>query len=282
MIHLKNLSYRYNRKKVLFNGLNLDMQAGKIYGLLGKNGAGKSTLMKMITGLLFPFGGACVVNGFQPRKREVPFLEQLFFIPEELFLPNLSVGEFIKVYAPFYPAFNGREFALYLKEFGVDEAGHLQKLSFGQKKKTFIAFGLATNTRLLVMDEPTNGLDIPSKVQFRKIMMQASQAGKLILLSTHQVRDLDDLISTVIIMDDSRVLLHEEKERIGEALCFRANLGNGDPGEVLYEEETPNGRIAMFKNDHNATSYIDLEILFNATLSNPILINAVINQNKNN
>lgn len=277
MITIKNLSYRYNKHKKLFNGLNLEMQAGKIYGLLGKNGAGKSTLMKTITGLLLPYEGTCTVHGLVPFQREARFLEQLFFIPEECYLPPLSIDRFLAIYAPFYPAFSHTAFEEYLKEFNISPDGSLHQLSFGQKKKTFIAFGLAANTRLLVMDEPTNGLDIPSKVQFRNIMSRASKPDQVILLSTHQVRDLDDLISSVIIMDDSRILLHEEKDRIMALLSFYNKQQHSKQEDILYEEQTPNGLVAMCRNSHNAATYVDLEILFNATLSNPLLINSIFN-----
>ncbi len=278
MIAIENLTYRYKKNKKLFNGLNLQMQGGKIYGLLGKNGAGKSTLMKTITGLLCPFEGTCKVNGHEPFKRESVFLEQLFFIPEECNLPSLTIKHFLEIYAPFYPLFSHSAFAEYLNEFNVSADGSLHQLSFGQKKKTFISFGLAANTCLLVMDEPTNGLDIPSKVQFRNIVSKASKRDRIILLSTHQVRDLDDLISSVIIMDDSRILLNEDKARIMERLVFQDKKNQSAlPTDVLYEEHTPNGLIAMCRNQRGESSYIDLEILFNATLSNPVLINSIFN-----
>jgi len=278
MITINNLSYRYSKQKVLFNGLNLEMLSGKVYGLLGKNGAGKSTLMKTITGLLFPSEGTCFVNGLQPHKREAGFLEQLFFIPEECYLPLVSIERLLKIYAPFYPSFSHADFIDYLKEFNIPTDSNLHQLSFGQKKKAFIAFGLAANTRLLVMDEPTNGLDIPSKVQFRKIMSHASKPDQVILLSSHQVRDLDDLISSVMIMDNSRILLHEEKDRIAGHLSFYNKQLANVQDEVLYEEQTPNGLVVMCRNSKHTLSYIDLEILFNATLSNPALIGSIFNQ----
>jgi ABC-2 type transport system ATP-binding protein len=174
MIKIENLIYQYSKRQILFNGMNLEMHPGKIYGLLGKNGAGKSTLMKSIAGLLTPIKGSCTVNAFTPSQRDKRFLEQLFFIPEECYLPPLAISQFVDVYAPFYPSFNVRQFGHYLSEFNIDEKGHLSKLSFGQKKKTFISFGLAANTSLITIDEPNNCLDISSKVQFRNIMTTAN------------------------------------------------------------------------------------------------------------
>ncbi|RAJ08367.1 ABC-2 type transport system ATP-binding protein [Chitinophaga skermanii] len=278
MITVDNLTYSYNKKTKLFNGLHLHLQAGKIYGLLGKNGAGKSTLMKIITGLLSPSEGTCLVNGLPPQQREKKFLEQLFFIPEECYLPPLTIEKFIAIYSPFYPRFSHATFTRYLEEFHINGDKELQQLSFGQKKKTVIAFALAANTQLLVMDEPTNGLDIPSKIQFRKIMAQANKADRIILLSTHQVRDVNDLVNSIIIMDNSSILLHEDKQHINDLLKFcykQALVGQED---VLYEENTSNGTIVVCRNHGNVSTSLDVEILFNATLSNPTLISSIFNQ----
>jgi len=265
MIQVKNLTYSYNRKKTLFNGLNLELHPGKTYGLLGKNGAGKSSLIKNIAGFLFPTKGSCKVNGYESKRRETKFLEQLFFIPEECELPRLTVPAFIEIYAPFYPSFNKEQFIHYLKIFNVSEDSHLHKLSFGQKKKAYIAFALATNTDVLIMDEPTNGLDIPSKLQFRNMVATAGRENKITIMSTHQVHDLDDIINTVIIIDNSEVLLYADKEDICRKFYF--NTGAlADKTNVIYAEQTPQGIVSILPNKNMQTSYLDLEILFNATL----------------
>lgn len=265
MIQIENLSYSYNRKKTLFNGLNLELLPGKIYGLLGKNGAGKSSLIKNIAGLLFPTKGTCKVNGCEPKYRETKFLEQLFFIPEECELPKLSVPDFTEIYAPFYPSFNKTQFADYLKIFNVSHDSHLHRLSFGQKKKAYIAFALAANTDVLIMDEPTNGLDIPSKLQFRSMVASAGREDKITIMSTHQVRDLDDLISSIIIIDNSEVLLFADKEEVSRRFYFE--IGEAvDKAKVIYAEQTPQGTVSIIPNEQAQPSYLDLEILFNATL----------------
>ncbi len=266
MIQIEYLTYRYGSKKVLFNGLNLTLHPGKIYGLLGKNGAGKSSLIKNIAGLLFPTKGRCLVNGREPRKRETSFLESLFFIPEECELPALNLAEFVDVYAPFYPSFSRVQFTSYLKIFNISYDSHLKQLSFGQKKKVYIAFAIAANTRLLIMDEPTNGLDIPSKLQFRNIVTNADRSDKITVISTHQVRDLDDLIGAVIIVDNGELILYADKELISQRLYFSTN-DITDNAAVIYQEQTPQGLVAVSLNEHRKDSYLDLEILFNATLS---------------
>ena len=265
MIEIKDLTYNYSRKKSLFNGLNLTLQAGKAYGLLGKNGAGKSSLIKNIAGLLFPTRGSCTVNGFESKNRDTGFLEQLFFIPEECELPRLTIPEFIRIYGPFYPMFNAEQFHANLDIFNVSHDSHLYRLSFGQKKKAYIAFALATNTKLLIMDEPTNGLDIPSKIQFRNMVVASDNKERITIMSTHQVRDLDDLITSVIIIDNSEILLHADKEEINRRFYFERGSIT-DNSDIIYTEETPQGSVYLLPNTKNLPSYPDLEVLFNATL----------------
>jgi ABC-2 type transport system ATP-binding protein len=268
MIQIQNLSYSYSRRKTLFNGLNLQLPAGQVYGLLGKNGAGKSSLIKNIAGFLFPQKGNCLVNGFDPRKRESAFLEQLFYIPEACELPSLYIEELLNVYAPFYPAFNKKEFQTYLAAFHVDADSHLANLSFGQKKKTYVSFALAANTKLLIMDEPTNGLDIPSKLQFRNIVAHANREDKITIMSTHQVRDLDDLISSILIIDQGELLLYSDKATIGKKLFFEIQSSTPDTA-YLYAESTPKGFAIVSENKLQQQSYLDIEIFFNATLAEP-------------
>ncbi|WP_299291135.1 ABC transporter ATP-binding protein [uncultured Mucilaginibacter sp.] len=261
MIKISNLTFGYSRKKTLFQNLNLQMQEGHIYGLLGKNGAGKSTLLKNIAGLVFPQKGLCEVNGYNASKRLPAFLQDLFFIPEEVYMPSLTAKQFINSTAHFYPAFNEAQFNKMLLEFDVPNDSQLNKLSFGQQKKVMIAFGLSTNTSLLIMDEPTNGLDIPSKSQFRKIIALALTENRCIIISTHQVRDLDNLIDTLLVVHNKQIVLNRSLDEISERLTFGlATTGTA----VLYAEESVRGTNTISKNTNGSYSKVDMELLFNA------------------
>lgn len=279
MIEIKNLTYRYSRKKSLFDGLNMKLLPGKTYGLLGKNGAGKSSLIKNIAGLLFPTEGSCTVNGNAAEERSTEFLSQLFFIPEECELPRLTVSEWLKIYAPFYPRFNKQDFFSHLESFDVGVDSHLHRLSFGQKKKSYIAFALAANTDVLIMDEPTNGLDIPSKIQFRNMVASAANEHRITIMSTHQVRDLDDLISDVIIVDDGKILLQADKLSIIQKFYFSAeHMERG--GEIIYKHQSPQGLVYMSTNPQGQASYLDIEVLFNAALTHPQALQSILENNK--
>ncbi|MES2731309.1 MAG: ABC transporter ATP-binding protein [Bacteroidota bacterium] len=277
MIHLDRVTFGYSRQKRLFENLSLHLEPGHIYGLLGKNGAGKSSLLRNMAGLLFPNSGTIRVNGHEPRHRKPAFLQDLFLIPEEIHLPAVTVAQYVATFAPFYPQFNEQQFKYFLTEFDVPYASKLTALSYGQKKKVLIGFGIATNTKVLIMDEPTNGLDIPSKSQFRKLVASALESDRIVLISTHQVRDLDNLIDSVIILEDSKILLHHSLDLISERLRFATLVNAEDDERVLYAEPSLRGFTVVMENSEREESRVDMERLFNAVMKNPDRIRQIFN-----
>jgi ABC-2 type transport system ATP-binding protein len=275
MIHLDGVSFGYSKHHKLFENLNLNLESGHIYGLLGKNGAGKSSLLRNMVGLLFPLGGKINVAGYEPGKRQPAFLQDVFFIPEEIYLPSVTLDKYLDMFAPFYPKFDEKQFRGYIAELDIPEKNKLTGMSYGQKKKVLIAFALATNTRVLIMDEPTNGLDIPSKSQFRKLVSSVLDKDRLILISTHQVRDLDNLIDSIIILENSQILLQHSLDIVTERLCF-GTLSNVEfDNRVLYSEPSLRGYKAVFENSDQEDSRVDLEQLFNAVMENPARIKSI-------
>jgi ABC-2 type transport system ATP-binding protein len=263
MIQIENLDFSYKKGKPIFNKLSLSLKPGHIYGLLGKNGSGKSTLLKSIAGLVFPGNGRCLINGIEASKRYVATLEDLYFIAENIYVPVLTPGQFLKSTAGFYPKFSLTDFYAYLKTFDVDPGQVMSSMSYGQQKKAIIAFGLATNASVLILDEPTNGLDIPSKVQFRKLIASVLNDDRCIIISTHQVRDLESLIDTILILDDHKIVVENTIDELMDKLVF--GLFEDTTGmKVLYEEETMRGRHAILQNTAGKYSKMDLELFFNA------------------
>jgi len=277
MITLDKLSFSY-RKKKLFDELSLHISAGNIYGLLGKNGAGKTTLMKLLAGLLFPQTGTCEVMGFTPKERDPDMLQEVYFIEEDLHVPAISIGKYLELHAPFYPRFNFNHFLEYLKEFELSQDLKLNKLSYGQKKKVLLCFGLATNCRLLILDEPTNGLDIPSKGQFRKILASAIDDQRTFIISTHQVRDLGTLIDPIIILDQGQIIFDQTLEQINQRLYFHMEYFNEEPENVIYAERVPGGFMCLTENYLGEESDIDIEVLFNAVITQPEKIQSIFSK----
>lgn len=265
MVTINNLDFGYRKNKRLFSELNLKLETGRIYGLLGKNGSGKTTLMKQTAGLLYPNNGEIILNGENPVKRSPKFLSSYFMVPEEFETPGVSLKNFIKITAPFYPFFNENDFYKYLSEFQLEVEGKLDKLSFGQKKKVMLSFGLATHTPVLLSDEPTNGLDIPSKSMFRKIMASAINEDKLFVISTHQVRDIEGIIDAIVVLDNGKIIFNQDLETVSEKLSFKTLTSIDD--DVLYAEKHLNTYQAIVRKKDEEHSHINMELLFNAIIS---------------
>ncbi|MCF6406584.1 ABC transporter ATP-binding protein [Chitinophaga filiformis] len=277
MISIQNLSFSYRKNKPLFENLNLQLEAGHIYGLLGKNGAGKSSLLKHMAGLLFPQQGHCNVMGFEARYRQPAFLQNLFMVPEEFYLPQVHIKRYLSTYAPFYPHFDRKAFHNYLEEFHIPVDQRLTEMSYGQKKKVLISFALATNTKALILDEPTNGLDIPSKSQFRKVIAAAVSDDRCIVISTHQVRDLDNLIDSIVIIDDHKIIFRQNVEAVTDRLCFKNVTNMADARNVLFSDSSIRGHAIITPNEGAEHSRIDMELLFNAVLEKRESISQIFN-----
>ena len=268
MIEVENLSFSYGRRKSkVLEDFSMKLDKGSVYGLLGKNGTGKSTLLYLMAGLLRPQTGNVLYKGVDVKKRYPDTLQDMFLVPEEFALPNVSLKQYVKLNAPFYPNFSDELLNTCLRDFDMNEDIHLGELSMGQKKKAFMCFALATNTSLLMMDEPTNGLDIPSKSQFRKVIASGMSDDKAVIISTHQVRDIDSLLDHVLIMDGSKLLLNESVSTICEKLYF-AEQGMNEPTEgALYVQPSVQGNSVILPNKYGEDSNMNLEILFNAMLA---------------
>jgi len=278
MIHFEKVDFSYSSRVKLLSDVNLQLEPGHIHGLLGKNGEGKSTLLKLIAGLLFPQKGKIDVMNFVPSKRNPEMLQDIYFLPEELPQSTLSIARFEQVYAPFYPNFNASVFDSCLNEFEIaSKDWKMNRLSFGQKKKIFVAFGLATQTKILLMDEPTNGLDIPSKGQFRRMVASTLDENRCIIISTHQVRDLDSLIDNLIIMDNHEIALNETIETITNRLLFRVQDTDKAALPVLYSEDTLRGVYQVCENINHEDSKLDIELLFNTVCTNKKRVQQIFN-----
>lgn len=274
MIKINNLTFYYKQSKPVFENVSFEMKNG-IYGLLGENGVGKTTLLHIISGLRFPKKGHCSLFGMESAFRNPEMLKQLYYLPEEFKVPVQSIKSFVKYNSAFYPNFSYDQFSTYLNDFHLDVDSNLKELSFGQKKKALIAFAIALNTPILLLDEPTNGLDIPSKTQFRKVVASAFDENKCVLISTHQVRDLENLIDPIIILDRNHVLLNNTVEEISQKLLFTYSTTR--PENALFTEQTMLGYTSVLENKYNEDSTLNIEALFNAVITNKEKIKELFN-----
>ena len=275
MIEIKNLSFSY-KKMPVFTNIDLtfdgkfdsnDYQRGHIYGLLGENGVGKTTLLKLICGLLRPKEGCCSVDGFTSQERLPEMLQHIVFLPDEVKIPDGSTPQqFVDELLPFYPEFAQGTFLHLMQELEVEPDRKFKEMSFGQQKKSLIAASLSLGTDYVLFDEPTNGLDIPSKAQFRSILSKRADERSTIIISTHQVKDVENLIDSIVILSNNAVMLDASVQRITEKLYFE--YGGEKRDDALYSEMQPGGYLNVLSNATGEESQINIEALFNAVLKN--------------
>lgn len=265
MIQINQLDFSYKGKEKLFKNLDTSFEKGKIYGVLGKNGMGKSSLLKLIAGLIFPQNGAVLCDGIPTTKRSPDFLQKLFLLHEDFYLPPLTIANYIRAYSPFYSQFDKQKFREILSELGLENSMHLHEMSLGQKKKFSIAFGLATNAEYILMDEPTNGLDIPSKGQFRRLIASYVTDNQVLLICTHHIKDLANLLDHIVILVDGEIILSKSILEIEKRLLFLQSPILQE--EALYSEMIPGSYIQLYENKHEESSQLELEVFFNAILN---------------
>lgn len=270
MLSFSNVSFTYGRRgKEVLSGLSLDFEENGIYGILGKNGTGKSTMLYLAAGLLRPKGGNVTAEGVPTQSRRPETLRELFLVPEEFDLPEVSLRTYVQLNAPFYPTFREDILARCLKSFELGDDLNIGRLSMGQKKKVYISFALAAGTKYLLMDEPTNGLDIPSKKVFREVIAREMSEERVMIISTHQVRDVEQLIDHVVIVNDGTVMLNASTAEIESRLRFEQRAVGSDLSDALFVQQTMRGIELICPNSGNDETPIDLELLFNALQTVP-------------
>lgn len=298
MITINNLDFSYKNVAV-FRNISLEFKEGCVYGLLGENGVGKTTLLKLMSGLQSPLNGTVSIDGFIPSERNPYFLQNIFYLPEEVITDDTTPEKFINKLGVFYPCYDHSYFLDLMNELEVDVARKFSALSYGQKKKALLACALSLRTDYLLLDEPTNGLDIPSKAKFRKVILQHgvstdrsnqrvsygekndtrytcdNRSFPTIIISTHQVKDVENLIDPIVILDHDEVLLNATFEEISKKLYFEYGAEKSD--EALYSEMMPGGYINVHPNKFEMESQVNVEALFNAVRNNKKRIKEIFN-----
>lgn len=265
MITTENLTFGYRRRHMVLNDITVELGEGHIHGLLGCNGIGKTTLLKLICGIMRPTSGSIRIDGVDPMEHRVATFADVIIIPEEFDLPNISLEHYADIASPLYPRFDRGSMRRYAEELQVDIRRKLHDMSMGQRKKAYIAFALATNVRMLLMDEPTNGLDIPSKGVFRRLLASYVDEERMVVISTHQVADVEQLLDNIVILDGEGVALAATTAEICRCLKFgRAT----EDDKVIYSEPTVAGEMAVMENDSDEDTMLNIELLFNAVSAN--------------
>lgn len=282
MIEVKNLHFGYKSKRNLFSELNISLPSGSIIGLLGRNGEGKSTLMKLINGQLRPHIGSVSVLGHESKARSVELLQSIYMLGEEVKLPELTVAEFLWLYGAFYPTYSEQIAYELLELFELNEQMRLSQMSLGQKKKAQIALALSLQTRLLLLDEPTNGLDIPSKSIFRRALAKYSRPDQTIIISTHQVRDLEQVIDHLLLLNGNKIICNEPIATLDGCFAF-GPLGGISTSQIVYREPSVVGEVgAWLRNEEEWSEHagFSMELFFNAMIAESALMQRHIDKYK--
>lgn len=280
MIEIKNLDFSY-RQIPVFHDISTTFREGCIYGLLGENGVGKTTLLKIISGLLPPSAGTCTVDGLCSFDRNPEMLQQLVFLPDEVILPDMATPEsYVLECAPFYPRFDESLFRRLMRELEVDEKRRFKEMSAGQRKKSMIAAILSLGTKYVLLDEPTNGLDIPSKSEFRRIVSSFLREDVTIIISTHQVKDVENLIDPILILSKEEVLLDAGMAEISRKISFTCDAERDE--SALYSEQVPGGWLQVRPNSGGEETPVNIEALFNAVLKNKHVVKQLFEQKGGN
>ena len=281
MITIEHLTFGYSkRQKPIIDNMELTLEPGRVYGLLGPNGAGKSTLLYLIAGLLTPLSGKVMFDGIDTRRRMPSTLNDIFIVPEEFDLPPIKLSSYVKINAPYYPGFSLDDMKRHLATFGMDDDPNLGKLSMGQKKKVFMAFALACNTKILLMDEPTNGLDIPGKSAFRRFIASNMNDDRLVVISTHQVRDIDNLLDSIVMINGSKLICSATVNEITDHLAFMTTSSPEMIERALYAQPGLEGTQIIIDNDSSLDTKLELELLFQYALEKGDELNKKLHKNE--
>lgn len=283
MLKIKDCTFSYTRKgEPTIENFSLSLEEGGVYGLLGSNGAGKTTLLQLISGLLTPASGEILFDGVSTRKRLPSTLRDMYIVPEEIDLPPIKLDTFVKCNSPFYPNFSMEDMEHHLATFGIDKDVKLDGISMGQKKKVALAFAMACNTKLLLMDEPTNGLDIPAKSAFRKFIVESMNDNRIFVISTHQVRDVSQILDHILIMNNRKVLLDCSVAKIQSRFKFTDTIDQELINKAVYAIKGLGGASVIVPNTDDEDSELNLELLFDFAINDPDKLNNCLSAESSN
>ena len=262
MIDFNNLTYYYKPNQLVLDGVSLELADGKLVGLLGKNGTGKTTLMHLMAGLLEPRIGKVTVNGFIPFDRNPNYLGDIYFLPDTFYIEDITIKNYLKAYAQFYPRFDLSKFERLTEVYKLDKSHKISDLSLGQAKQVVMSFALSTNASILLFDEPTNGLDIIAKDAFKRLIVSETSEEQTVIISTHQAKDIELLIDHIIILNEQKIALNRSVSDILDHYNFE-HLSDKRNKKIVFSKS--------YLGEHKAITYkegfdtsLDLELLFHA------------------
>ncbi len=218
ILNIKNLAKSFGRKKVLEN-FNMTLQKGKVHGLIGKNGEGKTTLARMIMGIIPSSEGEIFYKDQKIEFKHTLYKKEIGYIPEDSFFYSwMTIKDLLDFNSSFYPKWNSKKANEFLEKFSLDKKQRIRTLSRGMKLKLGLIVALVSEPELLILDDPTSGIDVPTRQDFlRGIIRELSEAGTTILFSTHLIHELERIVDHLSILQDGHLILDEDYQKIKNA-----------------------------------------------------------------
>lgn len=214
LVEVNNLTKVYEKKKVALDHMNLIVPRGKIIGLLGPNGSGKTTLIKLINGLLVATEGEVLINGSKPGPESKGCVS---YLPERTYFQNsMKVSELIAYFADFYGDFRPERARQMLANLNISEDARLKTLSKGTKEKVQLIMVMSRDAQLYILDEPIAGVDPAARDYILRTIITNYNENATVLISTHLISDIEQILDEVIFIRDGRVLLQDTVENIRE------------------------------------------------------------------
>lgn len=263
-IKIENVWYAYRKGVYAMNGVTAAIAPG-IHLLLGPNGAGKTTLMKLLCGMLQPSAGEIMIDGVDISSRQPAGMEKVFYLPEDMNFPLSTIEDMAQRHAVFYPNFSREKLEANLREFGLRADDRLEAMSLGWRKKACIAYALALNTEVLLLDEPANGLDIQSKKSLNKVLASNCDDGRIIIVATHTVHEMQALFDGVMLLNQGQMPLMADVYELGQKYAFVTSEQPID--DAVYSEPSMSGFRCMIPNDGGIESQVDFILLYQAIMA---------------
>jgi ABC-2 type transport system ATP-binding protein len=215
LLRIHHLSKSFGRKGVL-KDFDLTVENGRIYGLLGLNGEGKTTLARILMGVIPADGGEILYKGRRIGFRDSAYKREFGYVPEDpFFYEDMTIRALLEFNAHFYPKWDRKRAASDLDRFALDPKSRIGTLSRGTKLKLGLAVTLAAAPEFLILDDPTSGLDVPTRQDFlREIIRELAASGTTILFATHMVHELERIVERLLVLHGGRLILDEDFEEV--------------------------------------------------------------------
>ena len=211
LIEFKNVDKFFGGKKALDN-VSINIESGKIYGLLGPNGSGKTTMIKLINNLLTPSSGEVLVKGLNPGIESKKIIS---YLPERTYLNmNMKVTELLEYFSDFYDDFDRNKATELLKKLNIEPNDKLKIMSKGTKEKVQLIVVMSRKADLYILDEPIGGVDPASRDYILETILNNFNEGASIIISTHLISDIEKILDDVIFINKGKIVLNESAEEI--------------------------------------------------------------------